>query len=117
MEMPSELKPALMGAAAGAAILAVLGFSWGGWVTGTTAESLAKQKASAAVVSALAPICADNFRRANDAAAQLVELKRIGTWEQANFVEKGGWGKLPGTASVDREMARACADMIIAPKS
>ena len=117
MKTPDELKPALWGAVAGAAVLSVIGFTWGGWVTGTTAESLAKQKASSAVVAALAPICADNFRRGNDAPAQLVELKKVSTWEQANFVEKGGWAKVPGSSSVDRETARACAEMIIATKS
>ena len=33
MNVPSYLKPALTGAVIGAAALAIVGFSWGGWVT------------------------------------------------------------------------------------
>jgi alpha/beta superfamily hydrolase len=116
MQFPRELKPALWGAVGGAAALAIIGFSWGGWVTGGTAERLAKQRASTAVVAALAPICVDNFQRDKDAPAQLVELKKVSSWEQAAFVSKGGWATMPGTASVDTAMARACAEMILAIK-
>ncbi len=95
----------------------MIGFTWGGWVTGGSSETLAKQKASAAVVSALAPICHDNFRRSTDAPARLIELKKASTWEQGNFVEKAGWAKMPGATSTDSAMARACAELIVADKS
>ena len=58
MEINPGLKPALMGAAGGAIALAIVGFMWGGWVTGGTAEQTARTRADAAVVTALAPICA-----------------------------------------------------------
>jgi len=38
MKLPIETKPALWGAACGAIALAIVGFSWGGWVTGKKAE-------------------------------------------------------------------------------
>lgn len=116
MQIPIETKPALWGAAAGAVALAIAGFSWGGWVTAGTAETQAKQASAKAVVAALAPICADNFRRAANSPSQLVELKKISSWQQATFVEKGGWAKMPGTSSVDSSMATACAEMILALK-
>ena len=37
-ETKAAVKPALWGAAAGAIALAIVGFNWGGWVTGGTAE-------------------------------------------------------------------------------
>jgi hypothetical protein len=40
------------------------GFSWGGWVTNISAERTAKTRTEAAVVAALAPICANHFRQA-----------------------------------------------------
>jgi len=54
-ETKATVKPALWGAAAGAIALAIVGFNWGGWVTGGTAETLAKNSAATAVVAALAP--------------------------------------------------------------
>jgi hypothetical protein len=65
------------GAVGGAAALAILGFTWGGWVTGGTAEATAKRRASMAVVSALAPMRIDNFRHQANASASLAELKSI----------------------------------------
>lgn len=116
MEFPVETKPALMGAAVGALALAIIGFTWGGWTTGGTVDKLVKDSTSKAVVSALAPICADNFKRAADSPSQLAELKKISSWQQAAFVEKGGWAKMPGTDTISSSMATACAEMILALK-
>jgi hypothetical protein len=117
MKMPPELKPALMGAAGGAVALAILGFTWGGWVTAGTAKTLAQQHASEAVVTALAPVCVANFRLDKDSAAQLVELKKARSWEHASFVEKHGWSTIPGTTKADSVMSRACAELILAEKT
>ena len=43
MNVPPELKPACWGAVIGAIALAVIGFSWGGWVTGATADEKPKK--------------------------------------------------------------------------
>jgi hypothetical protein len=111
-QIPPEVKPACWGAVAGAIALAVIGFSWGGWVTGATAEAKAKQRADQAVVAALAPICADKFRQQADASANLVELKKISSWMQGSFIEKGGWATMPGGSAPDAAVARACAEML-----
>jgi hypothetical protein len=116
MEMPVELKPALWGALGGAAALAILGFTWGGWMTAGSAATQSSQRASEAVVKALAPICADNFRRDQETVARLDELKKVSSWQQAGFIEKGGWAKMPGAQSVDSTMSRACATLILDDK-
>lgn len=41
MNTPAWLKPGLDGVAVGAVAFAVVGFSWGGWVTGGTAKKMA----------------------------------------------------------------------------
>jgi hypothetical protein len=112
MQVPPQVKPACWGAVGGAIALAVIGFTWGGWVKGSTAETMASQRANAAVVTALAPICLDNFRRAADATAQQVELKKANFWERSSFVEKRGWATMPGSSSPDSGVARACAELI-----
>ena len=77
MGVPSQLKPALWGAVGGAVALAIVGFTWGGWVTGGKADVLARQQVQAALVEVLTPICIDKFNKAMDAPARLVELKKI----------------------------------------
>lgn len=109
MKLPTETKPALFGAVAGAALVAIIGFSWGGWVTGSTAEMTASKRADAAVVSALTPICVANFNKGSDSAVHLAALKETKSWEQGSFVKDGGWATMPGGADATTELARACA--------
>jgi len=54
----------------------MVGFGWGGWVTGGSAELTAKTRSDNAVVAALAPICLTQFQKAPDAAAQQDYLQR-----------------------------------------
>ena len=63
MQTPEWLKPGLYGAACGAVALAVIGFSWGGWVTGGTARTMAADQSKAEVVTALSLICVDQSKR------------------------------------------------------
>ena len=111
MKIPVETKPALWGAAGGAVALAIVGFTWGGWVTGGKAEADATQRASAAVVVALAPVCVEKFKHTTDVSANLTALKKADTWSQGDFVEKGGWATVPGSNSPAQvsAVASACA--------
>lgn len=122
MEISKETKaavpPALWGAAAGAIALAIVGFNWGGWVTGGSAETLAKSRAATAVVAALTPICVDKFRQAADASANLAEMKKAAyVWDQSKFVEKGGWATMPGSTEPNSAVARACAESLGSEKA
>ena len=112
MQIPMELKPAVIGAVVGAGALAIAGFSWGGWQSAATAEAGAKQQVSQALVKVLAPICVANYRLSQDATVKLAELKKANAWERGSFVEKAGWAKMPGSTVVDSATARACGDMI-----
>ncbi len=82
MEMPSmlqgdSLKRLLQGAAAGAVATMFVGFYWGGWSLGSTVDKVAKERSELAVVTALAPVCADKFRALPDAAAKEVALSKV----------------------------------------
>ena len=52
------------------------------------------------------------FQRSADAGNNLTALKKISTWEQATFVEKGGWAVMPGGNAVDSGVPQACAAML-----
>jgi hypothetical protein len=112
-ETRAAVKPALWGAAAGAVALAIVGFGWGGWVTGGTAETLAKNGAATAVVAALTPICVEKFRQSADVSANFAEMKKATyAWDQGKFVEKGGWATMPGSTEPNSAVARACAESL-----
>lgn len=116
MKIPVETKPFLWGIAGGALAMAFVGFTWGGWVTGSKAESVASQRATDAVVAALAPICVDKFQHAGDASANSAALKKTDSWSQGEFVEKGGWATVPGPKNPDQvsAVAKACAALLTA---
>jgi hypothetical protein len=93
----------------------VVGFTWGGWVTGGSARSMAAKAATAANDQLVASICVDRFQAANDAPAQLVALKALGSYERGSFIEKGGWTTiLPDQPMATRTAARLCADQLAA---
>lgn len=112
-KLPVETTPFLWGAAAGALALGILGVTWGGWMSGTNAERMAVARADAATVAALAPICVTQFNAGAKAKASLAALKAVNTWEQADYVRKGGWATMPGSKDQpNREVAAACAEAL-----
>ena len=96
--------------------MAIVGFTWGGWVTGGKADTDATQRAHAAVVVALAPVCVERFRNAGNVSANLIALKKADSWSQGEFVEKGGWAAVPGSNSPEQlsAVAKACAALLAA---
>lgn len=115
MNIPIETKPAAWGFACGAAALAIAGFTWGGWMTAGKAEAMASTRAETAAVAALAPVCAERFQRAGDVAANMAALKKVETWSQGEFIEKGGWAAVGGPKASPQlsSVARACAALLI----
>ena len=79
MNIPVNTKPWIQGAVVGAVAAAVIGFSWGGWVTGSSATKQASVAAHDAKVVALASICADRFRAQGDATVKIGELSKVST--------------------------------------
>jgi hypothetical protein len=117
-ETKAAVRAGLWGAAAGAIALAIVGFNWGGWVTGGAAEILAKNRVATAVVAALTPICVEKFRQAADASVNLAEMKKAAyVWDQSKFVEKGGWATMPGSTEPNSAVARACAESLGSEKA
>lgn len=112
MKIPMEVKPAAWGAVGGAIALAIIGFTWGGWVTGGSSAQAARQSADTAVVAALAPICVIQFNGQYDSAGKLTELKALRSYEQSGFVEKGGWATMPGSAAPVNGVADSCAKLL-----
>ena len=113
MTIPNWLKPGLYGAVAGAIALAIVGFAWGGWVTGGDAKHRAEAASQAAMVTALAPICADKFERAATADTTLItKLKAVDAWERDGYLTKAGWVTFPGNAKPDGDVAKECLNLL-----
>ena len=104
-----------MACAATAVATMIVGFNWGGWVTGGTSLSEARTAGDVARGELASVICIDRFNAAPDKAAQLVALKALtDNYKQRQFVEAGGWATMPGQTTPDKLGVQACATALAA---
>ena len=102
-------KTVVFWACAGSVVVAIIvGFSWGGWVTGGGAREMAENSAAQARQDLAAVVCVDRFMAAPDVGVQLAALKGMErSYQQSKFVEDGGWAIIvPASSPTDYE-ARA----------
>jgi hypothetical protein len=121
MQLPSilegeSLKHLLQGGAVGAVATIFVGFYWGGWSLGSTAEKIAKERSELAVVAALAPVCADKFRALPEADAKKVALSKVDSWKRRDEFPKE-FVTLPGESYPSSALVDACYTLLLAPKS
>ena len=112
MQTPDWLRPGLYGAAVGAIAVAVIGFSWGGWVTGGKAESMAEARSRTDVVTALTGICVEQSKHDPLLAERAALLKTTASYSRGDLIMKHGWATMPGTAEPNRQVANACAEKV-----
>ena len=91
----------------------IVGFNWGGWVTGGSARDMAVQSGKDAVVQRLAPICVYQFNQDPGKDQKLTELKDTSTWQRGDYVEEQGWATMPGEQKPDSKVADECAKQLV----
>ncbi|MFH1293273.1 MAG: hypothetical protein ABIJ44_04005, partial [Pseudomonadota bacterium] len=89
----------------GAIITMIIGFAWGGWLTGGTAREMTGE----AVLASQAAICVAQFVKQPNHEEKLKELEKIDSWKRSDFIEKGGWDKMPGQKKAGPQVSQACA--------
>jgi hypothetical protein len=122
MKTPSFLSPYLdgdsptrlfQGLAVGIAGTLIIGFGYSGWDTGGTVTEKVESATLTAMVSALAPICADNFEREAKIDNNIVvKLSAVGSWERDGHLLKAGYVTFPGGAKPNIDVAEACAELL-----
>ena len=117
MEMPQmfkgeQLTLRLQGIGIGAVAAIALGFGYGGWVTGGTAEEMASERATAAVVAVYAPTCVNRF--ITNATSEQREGFDKASWQKDDFIEKTGFATPQGSAAPNGAVADKCAELITA---
>jgi dienelactone hydrolase len=109
MNVPEYVKPTIWGMIGGGIAAMVIGFSWGGWVTGGTAGQMETASAKAAVILAFTPLC---VAKAEPQLEKLAELKELSRWKHDDFVVEAGW--VDNVSEKYRaDVARVCASTLI----
>jgi len=99
--------------AASVAATMIIGFTWGGWVTGGTASQMAAKAATDARAQLAADVCVERFTKGPDAQAQLAALKSSDSWKRDPFIEAGGWATLAGMDKPVAGAATLCAQQLL----
>jgi hypothetical protein len=116
-ELPAGWKPFSLGALAATVLVTWVGFDALGWKLNSAAETLAKRKAEAAVVSAFAGICRDQFMKGADYAARLAALDKLERYSRGEVVAKGGWATMTGGKEPLAGVAQECAELLVPAKT
>ena len=102
----AKVKYGIWGLIIGAVIAMIVGFAWGGWTTMGTALTMSDE----AVLASRAAICVAQFMKQPNHEEKLKEIMEISSWRRAEFIEKGGWDKMPGQEEAGLAVAGACTD-------
>jgi hypothetical protein len=105
-ETAGKVKYGVWGLIIGAVIAMIIGFAWGGWTTSSTTKKMSEE----AVLASQAAICVAQFMKEPNHEEKLKELMELDSWKRAEFIEKGGWDKMPGQEKAGYLVSRACSD-------
>jgi len=109
----SWFKSGAWGFVIGSIITMIVGFNWGGWTTGGTAERTAVERSTAAVTAALVPVCVEKAKADPGQAKKIVALKALtSSYEQKEALLKGDWAKV-GESEANGSVAEACAAQLV----
>jgi len=110
MTTPEWLKPGIYGALLGGAFVGIVGFSWGGWMTGSSATKMASELAEDEVIAALVPFCLDMARTDDERIVKLATIRDASSYKRRDAVMETGWATTPGADAPNRDLAQACIE-------
>jgi hypothetical protein len=87
----------------------IVGFAWGGWVTGGTAQKTTHD----AITERLSMICLGQFNQDPQKDQKLTELQDISSYQRDDYVKEQGWATMPGEEEPDSNVADGCAKLIV----
>ena len=87
----------------------IVGFNWGGWVTGGAAQKITND----VVTQRLSLICVGQFYQDSQNDQKLAELQEAKSYQRDDYVKEQGWATMPGEAKADNKVADACAKLIV----
>ena len=105
-ETAGKIKYGVWGLIVGGVIAMIIGFAWGGWTTSGTTKTMTDE----AVLASQAAICVAQFMKDPNHGEKLKEFEKVDYWKRDEFIQKGGWDKMPGQEKADYAVSQACAD-------
>jgi hypothetical protein len=108
MTAPQWLRPGVYGAVIGALSIRIIGFVWGGRVTGGTSNERALAMSRTEVVAAMVPVCLGKAGADPERNGKLDLIRTPSSYQRRDALMSTGWTTVPGTEAPDRDIAQAC---------
>jgi hypothetical protein len=108
MTLPEWFRPGAYGVVLGAVVVSIVGFTWGGWMTTSSANKMAAGVAQSEVTAALVPVCVSRSQADPDQATKIDAITKASTYQRRDALMKTGWATAPGATEPDRGLADAC---------
>jgi hypothetical protein len=99
------------------ALTVLVGFKWGGWVTGGSALEMAENAAIDARVEIAVASCVSRFGRGTDAMGRLAKLKKTESWDRGGYMEKAGWATPVGAEEPVLGAGAVCAEQLLSAQT
>jgi hypothetical protein len=103
-ETEVKVKYGVWGLICGAVVAMIIGFAWGGWTTSSTSQT----KSDAAVLASQAAICVAQYIKEPNRQEKLKEFEALDSYKRYEFIQKGGWDKMPGQKEASSGVSSAC---------
>lgn len=113
----SVVKPSLWAGAAGMVVGALVLAQVFGFMSPSTANKLAAERSDKAVIAALAPGCAEDFRALPDVKERMATLVANKDSYRAKDAFPVELITLPGKSYVDYGLIRACEKLLLKPQT
>ncbi|HET9403299.1 MAG TPA: hypothetical protein VFO57_01815 [Burkholderiales bacterium] len=97
----------------GAGIAMIIGFQVAGWSTSTASQKMSDQ----AVLASYASICVAQFMSAPNQKAKAREFQGTESYLRSDYIEKGGWDRMPGQEKAAWGVSSACVAAIEAQRT
>ena len=107
-----KVKTMLGSAIGGAIIIMIIGFSWGGWVLGSSSVRNGELMAQDAVANRLAPLCLAQYNQDPEREDKFNIMKAKYDWEKKEFIRNQGWATIPFEDEPDNDVAELCLTLI-----
>ncbi len=103
-EMYAKVTAGIWGFVLGAGIAMTIGFVWGGWTISSTTQKMSDE----AVLTSRAEICVAQFMSAPNHKMKIKEFQGTESHQRSEFIDKGGWDKMPGQEKAAWGVSSAC---------
>lgn len=92
----------------------IVGFSFAGWVTSSTAKQQSETATNAAVAQLAANICTHRVLVSSDAQVIYQELEDMRNWDRRKYLDEAGWTTFANAEDPIDGAAQLCAQQILA---